>query len=358
MKAVRWGVMGAGGIARRRTIPEGILPAANARLVAVMDRTARTREALQREYQVPAVATVEELLKLPLDAVYIATPTYQHAAQTLAAAAAGKHVLCEKPLALDVRESERIAAACRAAGVQLGVGYMMRFHAAHQRIREWIAADRIGTPVMARAQLSCWHPPAAGHWRQVRALGGGGALADLALHCLDLLEFMLGPIVEITALTSALVQRYEDDAVEDSGVVALRFENGALGVVEAQFNVPDAASENVLEITGTQGGIRAAHTIGQGSGGELRTSFGRKPGQASAWKVWPLERGPNIYRAEIEAFSRSIQRGTEPPVSGAAGVRGMRLLAACYEAARCGKTISVREAAPMRKRPTPKQSRA
>jgi predicted dehydrogenase len=358
MKPLRWGVIGAGGIARRRTVPEGILPAKNARLVALADCDAQTRSALRQLYGVPAVATAEELLALPLDAVYVATPTFEHAAHVRAAAAAGVHVLCEKPLALDVEQAVRMAATCRSAGVKLGVGYMMRFHPAHQQIQTWLEAGRIGTPVVARAQLACWHPPAAGHWRQVRALGGGGALADLALHCLDLLEFMLGPIVEITALTSALVQRYEDDAVEDSGVVALRFENGALGVVEAQFNVPDAASENVLEITGTQGGIRAAHTIGQGSGGELRTSFGRKPGQASAWKVWPLDRGPNIYRAEIEAFSRSIQRGTEPPVSGAAGVRGMRLLAACYEAARCGKTISVREAAPMRKRPTPKLSRA
>jgi predicted dehydrogenase len=114
--------------------------------------------------------------------------------------------------------------------------------------------------------------------------------------------------------------------------------------------------ENVLEITGTQGGIRATHTIGQGSGGELRTSFGRKAGQASAWKSWPLERGSNIYRAEIEAFSSCIQRGAEPLVSGEAGVRGMRLLAACYESARTGKVIAVGEEranAPIRKLPAP-----
>ena len=356
MKKVRWGVIGGSGIARRRTIPEGILPAANAALVAIMDRGAPARDGLQRQFGVPVVATVEQLLELPLDAVYIATPTFQHCAQALAAAAAGKHVLCEKPLGLDVGEAERIADACRAAGVKLGLGYMMRFHAAHLQIRQWLDSGRIGIPVTVRAQLACWHPPTAGHWRQVRALGGGGTLADLALHCFDLLEFLIGPVVEVSALTAALVQRYEDPNVEDSSVVALRFANGALGVVEAHFNLPDAGVENVLEITGTQGGIRAAHTIGQGSGGELRTSFGRKAGQAAVWKSWPLERGPNIYRAEIEAFSRCIQRGAEPPVSGETGVRGMRLLAACYESARSGKVIAVGEERvkpPIRKQPAP-----
>lgn len=343
MNKVRWGVIGGSGIARRRTIPEGIVPATNAALFAIMVRGAPARVELEREFGVPVVATVKQLLELPLDAVYIATPTFQHCAQALAAAAAGKHVLCEKPLGLDTGEAERMVTACRAAGVKLGLGYMMRFHAAHQQIRQWLDSGRIGIPVTVRAQLACWHPPAAGHWRQVRTLGGGGALADLALHCFDLLEFLVGPVVEVSALTGALVQRYEDPEVEDSSVVALRFASGALGVVEAHFSVPDAGMENVLEITGTQGGIRAAHTIGQGSGGELRTCFGRKAGQASAWKSWPLERGPNIYRAEIEAFSRCIQRGAEPLVSGEAGVRGMRLLAACYESARTGKVIAVGE---------------
>lgn len=341
MKPVRWGVIGAGGIARRRTIPEGIVSASNATLVAVMDRNKHTCQELSREWGVPAVSTVEELLHQPLDAVYIATPTYQHEAQAVAAAAAGMHVFCEKPLALDLAEADRIADACRVARVKLGVGYMMRFHPAHQQILRWIGSGRIGVPVMARAQLSCWHPPVAGHWRQVRALGGGGALADLALHCFDLLEFLLGPIVQVGAMTGAVVQHYEDREVEDSAVVSLRFASGALGIVEAQFNIPDGAAENVLEITGSNGGIKAAGTIGQGSGGSLRTCFARRPGGAARWNSSTFGPGKNIYQAEIEAFSNCILRDTEPPVPGEAGVRGLELLAGCYDSARSGRVNSV-----------------
>jgi len=341
VKSLRWGVIGAGGIARRRTVPEGILPAKNARLVAVMDRNAHTRAALGQLYGVPAVATVEQLLEVPLDVVYVATPTFQHEPQVRAAAAAGVHVLCEKPLALDVEQAERMTAACRSAGVKLGVGYMMRFHPAHQQVWKWLEADRISTPIVARAQLACWHPAAKGHWRQVRALGGGGSLADLALHCFDLLEFLLGPISHVTALTGSRVQRYEDHAVEDCAVVAVRFESDVLGMVESYFNVPDAAAWNGLEFTGTHGGIRTAHTIGQQSGGLLQTSFGRAAGRASEWKTRSFEPKPNMYQAQIEAFSRCIQRDTEPPVSAVAGVRGMKILAACYESASTGRTVAV-----------------
>jgi predicted dehydrogenase len=348
MKTVRWGVIGAGGIARRRTIPEGIQAASNAQLIAVMDRNSRTREELRTQYQVPAVATVQELLDLQLDAVYIATPTFEHAPQALAAAAAGKHILCEKPLALDVKEASQILAACRDAHVKLGVGYMMRFHSAHKRIRDWITDGRIGAPVMARAQLACWHPPALGHWRQVRTLGGGGALADLGLHCFDLLEFLLGPIADVSAITDSITQRYQDSSVEDSGLVSLRFENGMLGVVESQFNVPDAASENVLEITGTHGAIKAVNTIGQDSGGGLRAILAGQDPQASVWEKFSIDREPNIYQRQIEAFSDCILSDTEPPIPGEAGVRGMRLLAACYDSALLGKTISVREPTPAR----------
>ncbi len=351
MKTVRWGVIGAGGIARRRTIPEGIQASPNAQLIAVMDRNALTRQELHTQYQVPAVATVQELLDMQIDAVYIATPTFEHAPQALAAAAAGKHVLCEKPLALDVKEAEQILAACRNARVKLGVGYMMRFHSAHKRIRDWVANGRIGAPVMARAQLACWHPPTPGHWRQIRTLGGGGALADLALHCFDLLEFILGPIAEVSAITSTLTQHYQDSSVEDSGLVTLRFENGMLGVVESQFNVPDAASENVLEINGTQGAIKAVNTIGQNSGGGLRALFSDENVQATAWEMFSLNHEPNIYQTQIEAFSNCILADTEPPIPGEAGVRGMRLLEACYQSASQGKMISVREPSSARQTP-------
>jgi predicted dehydrogenase len=156
MHKVKWGVIGAGGIADRRTIP-GLLEARNCELVALMD--VANNDVLAGKYQLPCYATEEELLSHPgIDAVYIATPVFLHLEQIKKAARAGKHVLSEKPLCLNSRQAEEAIAACREAGVLLQEGYMMRFHGAHQKIREVICNGEIGKPVYARAQLSCWYP--------------------------------------------------------------------------------------------------------------------------------------------------------------------------------------------------------
>src|SRR5271154_5593699 len=113
---IRWGVIGSGGIARRRTIPEGILPADNARLVAVYGTNRTTNKKVAAEFGAIAAESVEALLAADIDAVYIASPVQPHEAQVLACAKAGKHVLCEKPLGRNVAEAESMVAACKKAG--------------------------------------------------------------------------------------------------------------------------------------------------------------------------------------------------------------------------------------------------
>jgi len=135
---VRWGVLGAAGIARRRTIPEGIIPANNAELAAVYDPIGG--EDVAKELGVTYCATEDALLAQDIDAVYIATPVFLHNAQVLAAAKAGKHVLCEKPLGLTVDEAEAALKACNDAGVKLGTALMMRFHACHIEAKKLIDA--------------------------------------------------------------------------------------------------------------------------------------------------------------------------------------------------------------------------
>src|SRR5438876_3383214 len=130
-RRVNWGVVGSGGIARRRTIPEGIVPARNAHLVAVYGTNSVTNKDVAREFGVVAVDNLDELLSAQIDAVYVASPVHAHLAQVIACARAGKQVLCEKPLGLTVTEAEEMARACRAAGVQLGTAFMMRFQTQH-----------------------------------------------------------------------------------------------------------------------------------------------------------------------------------------------------------------------------------
>jgi len=344
-RTVSWGVIGSGGIALRRTIPEGIVPTANARLSAVYDLNQDLNRQVAERFGARAAAGIEELLAAGVEAVYVATPVHAHREQVLACARAGKHVLCEKPLGLTVAEAEEMVRACRRAGVVLGTAFMMRFHAQHQAALKLIREGRLGKPVYARAQLSCWYPPIEGAWRQERALGGGGSLMDMGGHCLDLLEMFFGPVRRLACLTAQAVHRY---SVEDGAAVLLEFANGALGTVDAFFSVPDEASDNVLELYGSEGAVLARGTIGQGSRGVMVARL--RGGQAGydAQQQRPGEGGlgiapepVNTYRAEIEQFSRALIEGREAPVTGEDGLRNQRLLEACYESARTGKIVEV-----------------
>ena len=199
---VQWGVIGSGGIARRRTIPEGLAKAAGGKLVAVYDVSGQANREVAAQFGAAECATEEELLaRKDVDAVYIATPAHLHARQATAAARAGKHVLCEKPLGLTVAEAEAVVAACRKAGVTLAVDFMMRFHAYHRAAKRMIDEGTLGRMVLGRAQLSCWYPPIPGAWRQDPATGGGGSLIDMGGHCIDLLETFLGRARRVSCRT-------------------------------------------------------------------------------------------------------------------------------------------------------------
>lgn len=344
-RKIRWGVIGSGGIARRRTIPEGIAKAANAELVAVCDQRADANAEVAKAFGAAAAAGVAELLRHDIDAVYIASPPGVHLEQAKACAAAGRHVLCEKPLGLTVAAAEAMAEACAAAGVQLGTGLMMRFHAQHRAAREFVAQGRLGRLVFARAQLSCWYPPIEHAWRQDPTQGGGGALMDLGGHCLDLLEFFFGPVAAVSCVTNRTIHGYP---AEDSAVTTLRFANGALGVVDTFFCIPDESSRNVLELYGSAGSIHASGTIGQGDRGQMITRLQSEPGGYDAQQTRTasgevaIDPPPvNMYRAEIEEFSAAILERRPPSNDGQLGVRSQRVLAACYESARRGCTIAV-----------------
>ena len=342
---IKWGVIGSGGIARRRTIPEGILPAANAELVAVFDVNPAANAEVAKQFGARAAAGIEELLLPDLDAVYIATPPNTHREQTLACARAGKHVLCEKPLGLTVADAEAMMAACAQAKVRLGTAFMMRFHAQHQAALQLIRAGALGQPVFGRAQLSCWYPPMPGAWRQDPALSGGGSLIDMGGHCIDLLEMFFGPVRSVSCLTNRTVHSY---ASEDSAVATLRFANGALGVVDAFFCLPDAASRNRLELYGSLGSILAQGTIGQGAQGEMTAFLKEGAGGYDAQQARAADGGRRIhpppvnpYRAEIEEFSQAILENRAPANGAGPGLRNQRVLAACYESARAGKFMPI-----------------
>ncbi len=146
-KQIKWGVIGSGGIARRRTIPEGIVQAQNASLDAVYDINKTSNSEVALEFSAKDCSSLDELLSSDIDAVYVASPINVHLEHVTACAAAGKHVLCEKPLGMDVAEAEKMIEVCKSAGVQLGTALMMRFHTQHQEAKRMIKEGKIGDPV-------------------------------------------------------------------------------------------------------------------------------------------------------------------------------------------------------------------
>lgn len=343
---VKWGVIGAGGIASRRTIPEGITKADNSKLIAVMDTVEDRAKAEAEKWGIPYFTDSASLLAQDIDTVYIATPTFLHHALVMEAIKAGKHVLCEKPMALTVAEATEMIDAAKKANLKLGFGYMMRFFAQHQEAKKMIADGRLGTPVMARAELSCWYPPIPGAFRQNPAKGGGGSLVDMGSHCIDLLETILdSKVAEVSCFIGNLVHDY---ASEDTAIMTVKFQNGTLGMVDASFAVPDASSKNRLEIYGSKGSILAEGTIGQSELGDMKAYLeeGDKGYEAQQKRdaSGGIEIKPtaiNGYKAEIEGFCKAIETGCKEPVSGEDALWNLKLMQAAYESAKTGKVVKL-----------------
>jgi len=344
-KKIGFGVIGAGGIAYRKTIP-GMLRAKNCRLAAVMDVV--NIEKIAAEFGVRGYTTEAELLADPeVQAVYIATPVNVHLKQIKMAAAAGKHILCEKPLAMNATQAREAVDACRKAKVFLQEGYMMKFHGAHVRIRDLIANGDLGKVVYLRAQLSCWYPPIPGAWRQDPKKGGGGALIDMATHLYDLLEFFAGPIRYVTAMCGNLVQSYKS---EDAATTLVQFKSGAQATVDTFCCIPDEASRTRLEVYGSKGAVFSEGTIGQSVGGKVEGIFGLGGAGYDAAQNKDVARTfqaikfPKInpYTAECAYFADCILKNTPPALNdGKNAVRIARITDQAYAAWKAKRILPV-----------------
>ena len=336
MKKVRWGVIGAGGIADRRTIP-GMMLCDNAELVAVMEINMELAEKCRAKWGcAKAYDSEAALLADPdVDAVYIASPVVLHAKQAMAAADAGKHILIEKPLAMTADEGQKVVEYCESKGVKIAAGLMMRFGSYVQAMKKAIAEGKIGRVVSGYSQFTCWYPDMPGNWRQSKKNGGGGAMMDMGVHCIDLMQYVLGTKVkQVAAFQDTLTFHYE---VEDSSMVMLRMENGCQCVVQSNFNIPDDAAKWRLEFFGDQGRLMGDSVIGQVDGGTLDALFlgpqGGYDAQQDAKHVEgttiDVEFG-NMYAREVSSFSNSILTGAPLEVPASEAVQVQRVMEAAY----------------------------
>lgn len=344
---IKWGVIGCGGIADRRTIP-GMMLAENAELIAVMDSNKDFAEKVKEKYNAKyAFTDYKDLLALEeIDAVYIASPVFCHEEQAMAAAKAKKHILLEKPMALTSDVSEKIKECARENNIKTGVGLMMRFSQYHREMKRIISEKLLGEIVSMRAQFTCWFPDMENNWRQKFSTGGGGALTDMGIHCIDILQYISGlKAKEIASFSGTQIFSYE---VEDAGSLMMRMDNGSVAYIDANFNIPDDAAICKLEFYGTEGSITAEGTIGQDETGNVNVTITGNQGAYNAAqqirekKSFTMRFTPeNMYTKQIVSFGNAILNDTEPEITADDAINVQKIIEAAYESNKTKKFIEV-----------------
>ena len=306
--SLRWGLIGTGDIARKRVAP-ALRDSPHCDFVGVSRARAERAEEFARAFGARRwYGRWQDLLADDeIEAVYIATPVNLHAEQTIAAAEAGKHVLCEKPMALTVAECDRMIAACRAHRVALGIAYYRHFYPAVLRVKHLLASGEIGAPVLAQINaFERFNPVPADprHWFVRKAQAGGGPMFDFGCHRIEILLNTFGPIAQVTSLLANVAFERE---VEDTAAAVFRFETGAC----ATLTVTHAASEpqDTFDVYGTRGSVH----IRQLNGGDMtiRTDDGER-GESHP----PHS---NLHRPLIDDFAEAIRSRRDPKVTGAIG---------------------------------------
>jgi len=321
MQKLNWGLIGCGDISRKRVAP-ALRDLPDCELVAVN----RANAALAEEFAQAFGARRwyrdwrELLADDEVQAVYIATPVSLHAEQTIAAAEAGKHVLCEKPMALNVAECDRMLAACAANGVKLGIAYYRHFYPVIQRVKEILAAGMIGTPVLAQVNAFEWFNPAPGeprYWFVQKEFAGGGPMMDFGCHRIEVLLNLLGPIANVHSSVGQVLFERE---VEDTAVAVFDFASRARGVL----SVTHAAwqSQDTLTIFGSAGSLHIP-ALNQGVL-HLKTASGEHS------EAHPPH--ANIHQPLLADFTRAVLEDQFPAVGGAIGREVARLEELIYAA--------------------------
>jgi len=320
---VHWGLIGAGDIVQKR-VAAALHDSQGSELVAV----SRARSELTQSLAASVGARRsyprwrDLLSDSEIDAVYIATPVHVHAEQTIAAADAGKHVLCEKPMALTAAECRPMIAACRANRVKLGVAYYRRFYPAVARAKEILASGEIGRAVVAQINAFERFNPAPDHpryWFVKAAQSGGGPMMDFGCHRLEVLLNLFGRVERVSGTTAKVIF---DREVEDTAAAILQFERGPMATV----TVTHAAMEpqDTLDIFATDGSIH----IGKLNAGEMRIVT------AAGERIETHPPAANLHAPLVEDFVRTVSNGDEPAVAGEMGLMVAELEDAIYASIR------------------------
>jgi 1,5-anhydro-D-fructose reductase (1,5-anhydro-D-mannitol-forming) len=330
MSSVRWGLIGASTIAREWMIDA--IRAAGGEVVAVLSSDAERANRFATEHRIAtAVTSLGALLDGGVDAVYISTTNELHGPHTLAAAAAGKHVLCEKPLALELADARYMVDVCKAATVVLGTNHHLRNAATHRALRAAIQQGRIGRPLFARVLHAVYLPPHLQGWRIKTPGAGAGVVMDITVHDADTLRFVLDDEpADVVALTQSCGMAA--DGIEDGVMGVIRFRSGLIAQFHDAFTTKFATTG--FEVHGSEGSLIATNCMTQRPVGDvlLRTAAGEER--------LPIDH-ENLYARALRAFHAAIRGEGAPAATGEDGVRSLAIALAARQAAASGRLVAI-----------------
>jgi predicted dehydrogenase len=288
------------------------------------------------------------LSRSDVDVVIVATPSGAHMGPAVAAALAGKHVVVEKPLEVSLERCDRIIDACDRKGVKLCTIFPSRFGDANQVLKQTVEAGRFGRLTLGETTCKWWRPQSyydEGGWKGTRALDGGGALMNQAIHNVDLLSWMMGPVSHISGLSAMLA--HERIEVEDTAVACLRFQNGALGVIQATTSVFPGLPKTIA-VHGDRGTavieqddlVRWEFTPETAEDRHIKERFAQKTG-ASGGSSNPAAISHVGHARQLADFVHSIETGRPPLVDGREGRKAVEIILAIYQSAATGRVVSL-----------------
>ena len=360
VEKLRFGILGCGVIGSHHA--KAIAGLQSTELVAVADVVPELAEELADEHRCSHYASLEEMLSgVDLDAVCVCTPSGMHADGAVTALEAGKHVVIEKPVDVTLEAVDRLIEVQRATGGRVAVVSQHRFDAAAQAVHEALARGEFGRLTSGSADVRWWRSQSyydSGGWRGTWELDGGGVLINQAIHSIDLLQWLMGQVVEVTAYTGLIA--HERIEVEDTAIAILKFANGTLGTIVATTAAYPGLTTRIA-VHGDRGSaiidddeLSYFHAASEGQEGE---AYGAGGGENQAEQV--MERygevapGPGAgadpgslsmaHRDQIQDFVEAVRDGREPLVNLQEGRKPLAIIQGIYESARTGGSVRIEE---------------
>ena len=344
-----FGIVGCGVIAPFHAKAIGDLP--GARLVAVADTSPERALDLASDFGAEAVDVNELLVRSDIDVVCVCVPSGLHAAIGVRAAAAGKHVVVEKPIEVTLEAADRLITACNEGGVTLSVISQHRWDSGVQALKELVDSGKLGRLLLGDAIVKWYRTQQyyeSGDWRGTWKLDGGGALMNQGVHYVDLLQWVMGPVERVFARTRT--SAHPDIEVEDIALAVLSFASGAVGILESSTAVYPGLSER-LEVTGTGGTViveagelkvrELKEEKGETApyGGKAPASNDGKRGAAAAAN--PADISYIGHREQLRDVLHAIGSGGKPAIDGAEARKALEIILAVYESARSGRDVAL-----------------